>query len=159
MSALEEASAGDLLDSLSLISTRAAPACECKMHAYKAPLRDIRFVIHEVLELGAHYRALGRDDVTPDLVDSVLEEMPKCVEYGATSIQVMRRLRALLEELSELVLPENRAAVEAELRHLDVTVVAAYPNTVDLAAARSADHQGIGGPAVMRARGGFHERA
>jgi uncharacterized membrane protein len=92
----------------------------------------------------------------PDLLSLGITEIR---EYGATSIQVMRRLRALLEELSELVLPENRAAVEAELRHLDVTVVAAYPNTVDLAAARSADHQGIGGPAVMRARGGFHERA
>ncbi len=33
-------------------------------------------------------------------------------EYGATSIQVVRRLRALLEELGELVLPDNRAAVE-----------------------------------------------
>jgi alkylation response protein AidB-like acyl-CoA dehydrogenase len=50
------------------------------MHAYKAPLRDIRFVIHEVLELGAHYRALGRDDVTPDLVDSVLEEGARFTE-------------------------------------------------------------------------------
>ena len=33
-------------------------------------------------------------------------------EYGGSSIQVVRRLRALLLELSELVLPEHRAAVE-----------------------------------------------
>ena len=79
-------------------------------------------------------------------------------EYGATSIQVMRRLRALLEELGGLVLPEHRTAVDEELRYLDATVVASYPNTIDLAAARSPDHQGIGGPAVMHKRGGSHGR-
>ena len=50
-------------------------------------------------------------------------------------IQVTRRLRALLEELAELVLPENRSAIDEELRHLDATVTAVYPNTTDLAAA------------------------
>jgi uncharacterized membrane protein len=73
-------------------------------------------------------------------------------EYGATSIQVVRRLRALLEELAELVLPENQAAVEDELRYLDGTVAASYPDAIDLAAARSPDHQGIGGPPVVRRR-------
>ena len=68
-------------------------------------------------------------------------------EYGATSIQVMRRLRALLEELDELVLPENRAAVDDEMRRLDATVQAAYLGSVDLDRAGSPDHQGIGGPA------------
>jgi len=68
-------------------------------------------------------------------------------EYGATSIQVARRLRALLQELREQVLPENRAAVDEELRRLDATVTASFANTVDLDWARSADSQGIGGPA------------
>jgi uncharacterized membrane protein len=72
-------------------------------------------------------------------------------EYGATSIQVTRRLRALLEELSELVLPENRAAVDEEVRRLDATVTASYANSIDLDSARSPDHQGIGGPAEARA--------
>jgi uncharacterized membrane protein len=69
-------------------------------------------------------------------------------EYGVTSIQVTRRLRALLEELGELVLPENRAAVDDELRRLDATVAASYGNSIDLDGARAADHQGIGGPAA-----------
>jgi uncharacterized membrane protein len=79
-------------------------------------------------------------------------------EYGATSIQVMRRLRALLEELGELVLPEHRAAVDEELRHLESTVVAAYAGSIDVDRAGSPDHQGIGGPAVTYTRGGSHER-
>jgi uncharacterized membrane protein len=69
-------------------------------------------------------------------------------EYGATSIQVARRLRALFEELGELVLPENRAAVDDEMRRLDATVTAAHAESSDLALALSPDRQGIGGPAV-----------
>ena len=77
-------------------------------------------------------------------------------EYGATSIQVTRRLRALLEELGELVLPENRAAVDEEVRRLDATVAASYASSIDLDGARAPDHQGIGGPAAARGRPGRH---
>jgi len=75
-------------------------------------------------------------------------------EYGATSIQVARRLRALLEELNELVLPENRAAIDDEMRRLGATVTAAHADSIDLALALSPDRQGIGGPAIApEARG------
>ncbi|HEY7206710.1 MAG TPA: DUF2254 domain-containing protein [Gaiellaceae bacterium] len=67
-------------------------------------------------------------------------------EYGAAAIQVMRRLRALLEELAEAVLSENRAAVEAELARLDASVREGFGDTVDADRAREADQQGIGGP-------------
>jgi uncharacterized membrane protein len=66
--------------------------------------------------------------------------------YGAASIQVMRRLRAVLEELRESVLPERRAAVDAELARLDATVARHFDGTVDLDLATAADPQGIGGP-------------
>ena len=69
---------------------------------------------------------------------------------GATSIQVVRRLRTMLEELDELVLPENRAAVADELRRLDATVTASHGGTVDHDLASAGDHQGIGGPAHAR---------
>ena len=66
-------------------------------------------------------------------------------EFGATSVQVMRRLRALLEELHEIVRPEHRAAVEEELRRLDATVTDGWRDQVDLDRASKADRQGIGG--------------
>ena len=66
-------------------------------------------------------------------------------EYGATSMQIMRRLRALLEELHETVRPEHRAAVEEELRRLDATVGDGWRDSVDLDRASRADRQGIGG--------------
>ncbi len=66
--------------------------------------------------------------------------------YGATAIQVVRRLRAMLERLEESVRPEYRAAVETELARLDATVGERFGDSVDLAAANAADRQGIGGP-------------
>jgi uncharacterized membrane protein len=66
-------------------------------------------------------------------------------EYGATTIQVMRRLRAMLEELRGEVRPEHRAAVEDELARLDATVARSYGDSVDLDRASIPDAQGIGG--------------
>jgi len=68
-------------------------------------------------------------------------------EYGSTAIQVMRRMRAMLEELRDEVSPEHRPAVEEELARLDVTVKRTFANSVDLDRANTADPQGIGGRA------------
>ena len=43
------------------------------MPDYKAPLRDIRFVLHELLEAGKLAELPGYEDATPELVDSVLD--------------------------------------------------------------------------------------
>jgi uncharacterized membrane protein len=67
-------------------------------------------------------------------------------EYGSSSIQVMRRMRAMLERLSEQVRPENRAAVEAEIARLDATVARSFSGSIDRDRAAIADRQGIGGP-------------
>jgi uncharacterized membrane protein len=67
-------------------------------------------------------------------------------EYGAGGIQIMRRLRAMLEELHEEVRPEYRAAVQDELIRLDATVQRSYANSIDFDRASIADTQGIGGP-------------
>jgi hypothetical protein len=65
-------------------------------------------------------------------------------EFGATSVQIIRRLRALLEELLEAVRPEHRGPVEEELRRLDATVATGRRDSVDLDRASEADRQGIG---------------
>jgi uncharacterized membrane protein len=66
-------------------------------------------------------------------------------EYGASSIQVMRRMRAVLEDLREQVLPQHRLAVDDEISRLDATVASRWGDSVDLDRARCADEQGIGG--------------
>jgi uncharacterized membrane protein len=68
--------------------------------------------------------------------------------FGASSVQVTRRLRAVLEELRGAVLPEHRSAVEDELARLDATVKRAFGGAVDLDRAGRADDQGLGGPAA-----------
>lgn len=67
-------------------------------------------------------------------------------EYGASSVQVVRRLRAMLETLRETVLPEYAEAVEGELARLDATVEAHWGDSVDRDRAGASDRQGIGGP-------------
>jgi uncharacterized membrane protein len=85
--------------------------------------------------------------VTPRWEDFVTLGLTEIREYGATSVQITRRLRALLEELLETVRPEHRAAVEEEIRRLDANVVESWSNSVDLDRAAVADCQGIGDPA------------
>ena len=65
--------------------------------------------------------------------------------YGASSVQVARRLRAMLEELHGAVLPEHRPAVEDELERLEAAVALALGPSPDLDRAREADKQGLGG--------------
>ena len=83
--------------------------------------------------------------VTRRWEDFVTLGLTEIREYGATSIQVMRRLRALLEELLETVRPEHRGAVEEELGRLDSTVADNWRDSVDMDRARGTDPQGIGG--------------
>jgi len=67
-------------------------------------------------------------------------------EFGSTSIQVMRRMRALLEKLLQEVRPEHRPAVKAEIARLDATVAAGFSGSIDRGRAGIADRQGLGGP-------------
>jgi uncharacterized membrane protein len=66
-------------------------------------------------------------------------------EYGAGSVQVARRLRAMLEELHGVVRPEHRAPVEDELARLEAAVRAASGASADFDRARESDRQGLGG--------------
>ncbi|HTT31669.1 MAG TPA: DUF2254 domain-containing protein, partial [Solirubrobacteraceae bacterium] len=64
-------------------------------------------------------------------------------EFGSTSIQVMRRMRALLEKLLQEVRPEHRPAVKAEIARLDATVAAGFSGSIDRGRAGIADRQGL----------------
>src|SRR5450830_787876 len=50
------------------------------MPEYKAPLRDMRFLIDNVFDFHAHYAALGATDASPDMVSAILEEGAKFCE-------------------------------------------------------------------------------
>ncbi|WCM50973.1 acyl-CoA dehydrogenase C-terminal domain-containing protein [Pseudomonas sp. WJP1] len=44
------------------------------MPAYKAPLRDMRFLIDHVFDFHSNYATLGASDASPDMVSAILEE-------------------------------------------------------------------------------------
>ena len=50
------------------------------MQTYKAPLRDMRFVLHELHDSAALTRLWGLEEVSADLMDSILEEAAKVAE-------------------------------------------------------------------------------
>jgi len=56
------------------------------MTDYKAPLRDMRFVLNEVIGLEDHYQSLGLTDITSDLIDSILEEGARFSETALAPI-------------------------------------------------------------------------
>ena len=48
------------------------------MTDYRAPLRELRFIREELLDYYGHYQRLpGCEEVTPDLVDPIIDEMAK----------------------------------------------------------------------------------
>jgi uncharacterized membrane protein len=82
---------------------------------------------------------------TPDWEDFVQLAHSEIRQYGAESLQVARRLRAMSETLVN-ALPENRhAALRRELDLLDRQIEKLYVLPEDLALARVADSQGLGG--------------
>ena len=105
--------------------------------------------------LDGRWEYRGDDDtlrlVTPahrfdDLLSLAVTEIR---EYGSSSIQVVRRLRAALIELETAVLSEYAPSVRAELGRLDLTTAAAFGGTPDAEQAAGADRQGIGGPPLL----------
>lgn len=50
------------------------------MLEYKAPLRDIKFVMQELLDCNTHYQSLGYEDASDDMVDAILGEAAKFTE-------------------------------------------------------------------------------
>ncbi|MFE9629605.1 DUF2254 domain-containing protein [Streptomyces sp. NPDC006463] len=73
-------------------------------------------------------------------------------EYGATSLQVCRRLRALLEDLLATQSADRLPAVRAELVLLEESVQRSFGDPARRASALTADRQGIGGGRGPRSR-------
>ncbi len=50
------------------------------MPTYQAPVKDVRFLLHEFLQLEKYANIPGFEEATPDLIDAVLEEYAKVME-------------------------------------------------------------------------------
>jgi uncharacterized membrane protein len=76
-----------------------------------------------------------------DLVVLALDEIRYC---GATSVQVMRRMRALLEDLKEHVRPDRREALQYYLARVDKGIRRDFEDADDQRDALEQDRQGLG---------------
>ena len=85
---------------------------------------------------------------TPNWEDFVKLACTELRRYGADSIQVVRRLRAMIEILIR-TLPEDRhAALQAQIALLDHAINAIYTLPEELVLARATDSQGLGGTPI-----------
>ncbi len=90
---------------------------------------------------------------TPDWEDFVYLAVTEVRQFGGTSIQIARRLRAMLENLIR-TLPEERTAVlRLELELLDRSSKRFFAEAEDQAIADVSDFQGMGGKPVLNDEG------
>jgi uncharacterized membrane protein len=82
---------------------------------------------------------------TPDWADFVHLAVTEIRQFGGASIQIARRLHAMLEDLIE-GLPEERAALlRPELALIHRSATRSFPEPEDRALADISDVQGVGG--------------
>jgi uncharacterized membrane protein len=82
---------------------------------------------------------------TPDWPDYVILAVTEIRHYGAGSVQIDRRLRAMLERLIRELPEPRRPALSAELALLRSAVERGFRDEEDRKRAAEADYQGVGG--------------
>jgi uncharacterized membrane protein len=82
---------------------------------------------------------------TPDWEDFVYLAVTEIRQFGGTSIQVVRRLRAMLENLVEVLPPERTPLLRSELALLQRAARRFFTEPEDRALANESDLQGVGG--------------
>ena len=82
---------------------------------------------------------------TPEWEDFVQIATTEIRQYGRDSMQVQRRLRAMLEDLLETLPAHRHAVLQKELALLGTSSKRAFPDLDDQLLAESGDLQGLGG--------------
>ena len=88
---------------------------------------------------------------TPDWEDFVQLACREIRLYGAENFQIARRMRAMIENLIHGLPAPRHSALRQELELLDRAIASLYPFPEDLALARIADSQGLGGASGAKA--------
>lgn len=113
-----------------------------RIHHLLSHVGNRRLDTETIRDVAGRVRLIYR---TPDWEDYVTLAVTEIRQFGGTSIQVARRLRAMLEDLIEN-LPEERAApLRQELKLLERSAARLWPEPEDRALAEVSDSQGMGG--------------
>lgn len=85
----------------------------------------------------------------PDWEDFVLLAVAEIRQYGAGSMQIMRRLRAMLEDLIKFLPADRAPLLQEQLELLHATVKREFDDPRDREQAEIPDSQGLGGRLVQ----------
>jgi uncharacterized membrane protein len=96
----------------------------------------------EICDADGELRLVFRTPNWEDFVNLTCIEIRHC---GASSVQIMRRMRSMLENLAETLPQHRHAELRKQLELLDRTIEVHYSFPEDLAIARIPDSQGLGG--------------
>jgi uncharacterized membrane protein len=108
--------------------------------------RDLRD--EEIRDAAGEVRLVFRTPNWEDYVHLSCIEIRHC---GAGHVQVVRRMRSMLENLMQTLPPHRHAELRLQLALLDRTVKERFTLPEDLAIARIADPQGLGGTLGVQA--------
>jgi uncharacterized membrane protein len=96
----------------------------------------------ELLDGSGQIRVIFRTPNWDDFVDLAFSEIRS---FGSNDLQVVRRMRAMTENLMQTLPPSRRQALLRQLSLLDREVQRIFTYPEELALARVADTQGLGG--------------
>lgn len=99
------------------------------------------------LDIGRIYDTSGQPKVqipVPSWDDFLMLGCEEIRFYGATSIQVMRRMRALLEDLERYAPDDKRPVVRKYLERVNATVARSFADSAERIEALERDRQGLG---------------
>ena len=118
--------------------------------------RLLRYVGQKQLDLGRVSDGQGKLQLlypTPQWEDFVMLAVSEIRLFGAGSLQIPRRLQAMLEHLIAVLPAARTPALRQELALLHRAVDRAYPEAEDRRRAKTGDYQGIGGSSLSQPRG------
>ena len=101
-----------------------------------------RIRLGELMDASGVVRVVLPTPTWEDYVDLACTEIR---DYGEGSVQVCRRMRAMLEDLLDAVPEARRAALLAQIDRLDAAVERGFPDDAARGFARERDPMGIGG--------------
>lgn len=104
----------------------------------------------ELLDEAGQLRVILRTPNWEDYVHLAFSEIRLC---GSTNLQIVRRLRAMIENLMQTLPAPCHPMLQVELSLLDREIVRHFSHAEELALARIADSQGLGGRSGKISRG------
>ena len=103
--------------------------------------------LEEIEDDYGRVRVVYRTPNWEDYVNVSCNEIRTC---GASSVQIARRLRAMIDNVAVSLPAHRRVALNSERERLDRAIETLYAQPADLALARIPDSQGLGGSSASR---------